>query len=630
MAASDVHAPVLSTHQDDTTFSYAKVVKSVVSRRLDVPGGQQYLDVVRAYYSINELVSFLKQTDNGSRKFKRVTLQFPDSLIGDSAAIVAELQSELQLNKIEHVKECNKNQVPRSASAACDSETCCDKKENVIKSQKCCGTGSSTSCKPLQPCSLESQVCQKNKGCLENQRLWILADTSYSSCCVDEVAAEHVGADLVIHFGDACLNPVETLPSAYVFGSPKLDTEKVIDSFKERYPIEEFANKSIVLMADAPHTPLLLTLVELLPDYKLVVADLVATGDMHFIGYRPHNVSKSSESLLLYALNRVFNGIDGDDSALSEYDLFHITTPASPRLLQLTTKFLSVTTYENDEISQGPFPNLMRRYRYMHMARAAGTIGILVNTLSLANTKTLIRKISERVKAAGKRHYVFVVGKPNVAKLANFDAVDLWCVLGCDHQGIILDEYNEYFKPIVTPYELLLAIGDEFLWTGKWVTEFERVLKDLELEEPEPESESQKVSPESGSTVEQGDGGMESDEEPEFDPVTGRYVSSARPLRRLQHLQISHNADKTEASSLAQSPQEGKDGVLVKKLGGTVALRGTVSTAAAHLQTREWTGLGSDWAGQEGNEAAVLEEGTSGIARGYDFDTLDASKLHSK
>lgn len=39
------------------------------------------------------------------------------------------------------------------------------------------------------------------------QEIFVLADTSYGSCCVDEVAAEHVSADLIIHYGRSCLSP---------------------------------------------------------------------------------------------------------------------------------------------------------------------------------------------------------------------------------------------------------------------------------------------------------------------------------------------------------------------------------------------------------------------------------------
>jgi diphthamide biosynthesis enzyme Dph1/Dph2-like protein len=55
---------------------------------------------------------------------------------------------------------------------------------------------------------------------LEGVKTYILADTSYGrygtlaafyadlcSCCVDEVAAEHINADVIVHYGRACLSP---------------------------------------------------------------------------------------------------------------------------------------------------------------------------------------------------------------------------------------------------------------------------------------------------------------------------------------------------------------------------------------------------------------------------------------
>ena len=37
--------------------------------------------------------------------------------------------------------------------------------------------------------------------------LFVMADTAYGSCCVDEVGASHVGADCVVHYGHTCLSP---------------------------------------------------------------------------------------------------------------------------------------------------------------------------------------------------------------------------------------------------------------------------------------------------------------------------------------------------------------------------------------------------------------------------------------
>ena len=37
-------------------------------------------------------------------------------------------------------------------------------------------------------------------------QLFILGDTTFASCCVDEIAAQHVNASAIIHFGTACLH----------------------------------------------------------------------------------------------------------------------------------------------------------------------------------------------------------------------------------------------------------------------------------------------------------------------------------------------------------------------------------------------------------------------------------------
>ena len=52
-----------------------------------------------------------------------------------------------------------------------------------------------------------------------------MADTSYGSCCVDEVAAEHVGADGIVHIGRACLSRTSRLPVLYEFGARRIDLD---------------------------------------------------------------------------------------------------------------------------------------------------------------------------------------------------------------------------------------------------------------------------------------------------------------------------------------------------------------------------------------------------------------------
>ncbi len=60
----------------------------------------------------------------------------------------------------------------------------------------------------------------------------ILGDTSYGECCVDEVAAEHVGADAVVHFGHACMTPTERLPVLFVFTVAHIDVPAMVDTLR--------------------------------------------------------------------------------------------------------------------------------------------------------------------------------------------------------------------------------------------------------------------------------------------------------------------------------------------------------------------------------------------------------------
>lgn len=54
---------------------------------------------------------------------------------------------------------------------------------------------------------------------------FVLGDTTVNAGCPDEVAALHLNADVLIHYGHACLSPTERLPVLYSFG--KLDFEDI-------------------------------------------------------------------------------------------------------------------------------------------------------------------------------------------------------------------------------------------------------------------------------------------------------------------------------------------------------------------------------------------------------------------
>lgn len=48
---------------------------------------------------------------------------------------------------------------------------------------------------------------------------------------MDEVAAEHIDSDSIIHFGHSCLSSVKKLPVLYIFEENELDLDKLKHNF---------------------------------------------------------------------------------------------------------------------------------------------------------------------------------------------------------------------------------------------------------------------------------------------------------------------------------------------------------------------------------------------------------------
>ena len=58
--------------------------------------------------------------------------------------------------------------------------------------------------------------------------VFILGDTTYGSCCPDEVSANHLNAHVVVHYGYACLAPTESIPVVYSFGASNNNWENCV------------------------------------------------------------------------------------------------------------------------------------------------------------------------------------------------------------------------------------------------------------------------------------------------------------------------------------------------------------------------------------------------------------------
>ena len=63
------------------------------------------------------------------------------------------------------------------------------------------------------------------------QRVSILGDVTYGACCIDDLGAKALGADLLVHYGHTCLVPLTStsIPCLYVFVEIRVDVEHLVE-----------------------------------------------------------------------------------------------------------------------------------------------------------------------------------------------------------------------------------------------------------------------------------------------------------------------------------------------------------------------------------------------------------------
>ena len=401
---------------------------------------------------------------------------------------------------------------------------------------------------------------------LENRtkkKVYILADTSYGSCCVDEVAANHYNADFIIHYGQTCLSYPEKTPVFFVFGQGKFDTECFISTVKNAFSNDE----NILLFYDVQYTSAVNNCREVLgKNFSSIVVSTIITNKAQ---------DSSNDSLtrkfgriyeLKYPLESykiLFIGNDGRTlyNFMISYNRNEVYS-YSPSIKVLRKEDMNVNKY------------LMKRYYLIEKAKDAEIVGIMMGTLGVARYKEMVSRLKKVLKLAGKKCYTFVVGKVNPAKLANFMEIDIFVLVACPENSLI--DSKEFYKPIVTPYEMEIACLKSRTWTGDYVTDFRDLLPGCSFHVEFDEKNTN-----------------EEDEEPEYSFITGKF--------RKNHTKLDTNEEQC-SNKIAVRNQE------------TTVSNIHPTSATEYLSSRMWQGLQID-SGK--TEVKKVVPGRSGIAMNY-------------
>ncbi|XP_075259876.1 2-(3-amino-3-carboxypropyl)histidine synthase subunit 2-like [Convolutriloba macropyga] len=404
----------------------------------------------------------------------------------------------------------------------------------------------------------------------QNVTIQVLADNNYSECCIDEITAAHVVAcDLIVHYGHCCYS----YPSRYTtFVVPPSSSTPVNASLSDGGV--GGTNAVSVLSAKQVNKcqEFLLSKVKPGEDTRIFVSDYFQESIMELAKQLQNDQSTRCFSFgrttpLMKSCcgrNGLFGRQFGDSFTESSVKNVIYIGQSTDRLLQLLCLkfFVASSIYAFDplsfeEIECMPIVRKLstKRSHLIERAKEADIIGILIGTLSVRGYRDAIDFSRKLIKLAGKKSYTFVVGKINVAKLANFAEIDAFVLIACPETS--LNDHSEFFKPVFSVCELNYALNPEATWDGSF---------DLD-----------------------------------FSSVVNKYSQQVDELIRVESVE---NFGKGDEKSTAN---------------GEIAVRSNMAvmpqTAASFLNSRSWRGLEMKL-GE--SEVCTIEPGLSGIPMKYD------------
>ncbi|XP_043274623.1 2-(3-amino-3-carboxypropyl)histidine synthase subunit 2 [Venturia canescens] len=314
--------------------------------------------------------------------------------------------------------------------------------------------------------SISAQVSlylEQNLG----KKVFILGDTTCGSCCVDEIAANHINADGIVHFGHACLNPTSRLEVFHVLEKSDIDTDLLVQTISEFFVD---TTRKYILFYDVAYAHAIEAVQKLLKSKysMLIVTTLSCMSNVDF------TMTKNSPEVLISGRSWTLeNGYKIED-----YEALYIgkndKTLAS-LALSIPAKFWYHTlgnTVTQFEIVANPW--LKRRRYLVEKLKDARTVGIVVATLGIKNYLESLNSIKRVLKEKNKKSYIFSVGKLNPAKLANFPEVDAFVVIACPENEIF--DSKEFYKPLLTPFEVELAFNSSRSLSTHYCLDFRQIL----------------------------------------------------------------------------------------------------------------------------------------------------------
>ena len=285
---------------------------------------------------------------------------------------------------------------------------------------------------------------------LKGVKVFIIGDPTVENCCIDNLNAQHVNADALIHFGHACLTTTKHLPTFYVFAKENLNLEDFYNKFEAYF---DDKNEQILLFYDTDISHIIENIYNKLKSSytAITLTQLLCTSNI--------KVTDNDQSNLKAVSGRTYPSTANIDPETCKA-LFIGTNEKSLVPLSIGTDIKNWYHYDGQEIKKYEIyssPYFKKRNFLIEKIKDSKTFGIIVPTINVEDIVPITEKLKSILQEMNKKTYTISIGKINPEKLANFQEIDIFITLTCPE--IALNSYHGYFKPIVIPGEIEMAFN---------------------------------------------------------------------------------------------------------------------------------------------------------------------------
>lgn len=273
----------------------------------------------------------------------------------------------------------------------------------------------------------------------------IMGDVTYGACCVDDYTARALGCDLLVHYAHSCLIPVDVtkIKTLYVFVDIRIDTSHLITTLERNFE----SGKTVAMVGTIQFNATLHGVKPVLEKagFKVLIPQITPLSKGEILGCTSPRLPNDAADLILYL---------GDGRFHLESAMIHNPSLPAYRYDPYSRK-LTRETYAHDEMQD-------MRHQAIRQAQTAKRWGIILGSLGRQGNPHTMTMIENRLKERNIPFINLLLSEIFPGKLAMMNDVDCWVQIACPRLSI--DWGYAFPKPLLTPYEALVALGVQEDW----------------------------------------------------------------------------------------------------------------------------------------------------------------------